>query len=85
MKKLFLFFVALTIAMVSCESEIEKSTVVEPTVVTKSIKEITESTAKVVGQVTADGGAEVTERGVCWNTDGMPTVLDYRVKDEKSE
>ena len=77
MKKLSLFFVALTIAMVSCESEIEKSKVVEPTVVTKSIKEITESTAKVVGQVTADGGAEVTERGVCWNTDGIPTVLDY--------
>ena len=81
MKKLSLFFVALAIVIVSCESEIEKSTVVEPTVVTKSIKEITESTAKVVGQVTADGGAEVTERGVCWNTDGMPTVLDYRVKD----
>ena len=75
MKK-FLFLVALTIAMVSCKPEIE-----EPTVVTKSVKEITESTAKVEGQVAADGGAEVTERGVCWNTDGMPTVLDYRVKD----
>lgn len=82
--KQFLFLVALTIAMVSCKSEIEEPTVVtkeEPTVVTKSVKEITESTAKVEGQVAADGGAEVTERGVCWNTDGMPTVLDYRVKD----
>lgn len=82
--KQFLFLVALTIAMVSCKSEIEEPTVVtkeEPTVVTKSIKEITESTAKVEGQVAADGGAEVTERGVCWNTDGMPTILDYRVKD----
>ena len=76
MKKLSLFIVALTIAMASCEPNIEK-----PTVVTKSVTEITESTAKIVGQVAADGGAEVTERGVCWNTEGTPTILDYRVKD----
>ena len=50
--------------------------------VTKSVGEMTETTAKVVGQITADGGAEVTERGVCWNNRGTPTVLDYRVKDE---
>ncbi|MBR5592963.1 MAG: hypothetical protein IKW46_02700 [Bacteroidaceae bacterium] len=81
MKKLSLFLVALTIALVSCESEIENPTAVEPTVVTKSVKEITESTAEVVGQVASDGGAEVTERGVCWNSDGTPTILDYRVKD----
>lgn len=81
MRKLSLFLVALAIAMVSCESQIENSTVTEPTVVTKSVKEITESTAKVVGQVAADGGSEVTERGVCWNTEGIPTILDYRVKD----
>ena len=83
MKKLSLFLVAITIAMVSCESEIEKPIVVEPTVVTQSVKDITGSTAKVVGLVVADGGAEVTERGVCWNTDGIPTVLDYRVKDSE--
>ena len=77
MKKLSLFLVALTMLLLSCKPETEK-----PTVVTKSVGEMTETTAKVVGQVTADGGAEVTERGVCWNTGGTPTVLDYRVKDE---
>ena len=76
MKRLSLLLVALAFAMFSCKPEIEK-----PTVVTKSVGEITETTAKVVGQVTADGGAEVTERGVCWSADGTPTVLDYRVKD----
>ena len=81
MKKLSLFLVALTIAMVSCEPNIEQPTAVAPTVLTKSVTEITESTADVVGQVAADGGTEVTERGVCWNTDGAPTILDYRVKD----
>ena len=62
--------------LVSCKPEAEK-----PTVVTKSVGEVTETTAKVVGQVTADGGAEVTERGVCWNTTATPEVIDYRMKD----
>ena len=76
MKRLSLLLVALAFAMFSCKPEIEK-----PTVVTKSVGEVTETTAKVVGQVAADGGAEVTERGVCWSADGTPTILDYRVKD----
>ena len=71
MKKLSLFLVALTVILFSCKPEAEK-----PTVVTKSVGEVTETTAKVVGQVTADGGAEVTERGVCWNTTGAPEVID---------
>ena len=76
MKKLSLFLVALTMILFSCKPEAEK-----PTVVTKSVGEITQTTAKIVGQVTADGGAEVTERGVCWNTTGAPEVIDYRTVD----
>ena len=76
MKKLSLFLIALTMLLVSCKPEIEK-----PTVVTKSVGEVTKTSAKVVGQVAADGGAEVTERGICWSTDGTPTILDFRVKD----
>ena len=78
MKKLSLFLVALAMILTSCKPEAEK-----PTVVTKSVGEVTETTAKVVGQVTADGGAEVTERGVCWNTEGTPEVIDYRTVDGK--
>ena len=76
MKKLSLFLVALAMILVSCKPEIEK-----PTVVTKSVGEVTETTAKVVGQVTADGGAEISERGVCWNAEGNPTILDFRTID----
>ena len=76
MKKLSLFLVALTMILFSCKPEVEK-----PTVVTKSVGEVTKTSAKVVGQVAADGGAEVTERGICWSTDGTPTILDFRVKD----
>ena len=76
MKKLYLFLIALAMLLVSCKPEVEK-----PTVVTKSVGEVTKTSAKVVGQVAADGGAEVTERGICWSTDGTPTILDFRVKD----
>ena len=76
MKKLSLFLIALAMILVSCKPEVEK-----PTVVTKSVGEVTKTSAKVVGQVAADGGAEVTERGICWSTDGTPTILDFRVKD----
>ena len=70
MKKLSLFLIALAMILVSCKPEIEK-----PTVVTKSVGDVTKTSAKVVGQVAADGGAEVTERGICWNTEGAPEVI----------
>ena len=76
MKKLSLFLIALAMILVSCKPEIEK-----PTVVTKSVGDVTKTSAKVVGQVAADGGAEVTERGICWNTEGAPEVIHYRAKD----
>lgn len=77
MKRIYLMLaLMLSVIMSGCKPEIE-----EPTVVTKSVKEITDNSAKVVGQVVADGGAEVTERGICWSADGTPTILDYRVKD----
>ena len=57
MKKLSLFLIALAMILTSCKPEVEK-----PTVVTKSVGEVTKTSAKVVGQVAADGGAEVTER-----------------------
>ena len=75
MKKLTLLL-ALAMILGSCKPEAEK-----PTVVTKSVGEVTKTSAKVVGQVAADGGADVTERGVCWSTDGTPTILDFSVKD----
>lgn len=47
-----------------------------PTVITLSVTEITESSAKSGGEVTSDGGAEVTARGVCWSTSQNPTIED---------
>ncbi|NVO09843.1 MAG: T9SS type A sorting domain-containing protein [Bacteroidales bacterium] len=36
------------------------------------------TTATWGGNVTADGGATVTEKGICWNTTGTPTLSDSK-------
>lgn len=45
-----------------------------PTVSTSQVTNMTQTTATGGGNVTADGGAAVTERGICWNTSPNPTV-----------
>ncbi len=43
---------------------------------TEPATEITISTAKLAGEITDDGGAEVTARGFCWGSESNPTVQD---------
>ncbi|HRR10580.1 MAG TPA: M6 family metalloprotease domain-containing protein [Tenuifilum sp.] len=50
-----------------------------PTVTTGSVSNITSSTATVAGNVTADGGATVTERGICYSTSQNPTTANSKV------
>jgi len=45
-----------------------------PSVTTKNATSITRTSASSGGEVTADGRAEVIERGVCWNTTENPTT-----------
>ena len=52
-----------------------------PTVITGTVSEITATTATCGGEVTADGGAEVTNRGVCWSTEPNPAVEDDHTSD----
>ena len=49
-----------------------------PTVSTSSITDITQTTATSGGNVTSDGSATVTARGVCWNTTGNPTTSNNK-------
>ncbi|CAG5072982.1 hypothetical protein DYBT9623_04514 [Dyadobacter sp. CECT 9623] len=53
--------------------------VVAPTVTTASASEIALTTANVGGEVTADGGAAVTERGIVWGTSTAPTTASNKV------
>jgi phosphodiesterase/alkaline phosphatase D-like protein len=50
------------------------TTMVLPTVTTRTITNITSSSAVSGGNVTDDGGGTVTARGVCWSTSPNPTI-----------
>ncbi len=50
-----------------------------PTVTTASAVSITSTTAVLGGNVTVDGGAAVTERGIVWGTSANPTIADNKV------
>ena len=52
-----------------------------PTVTTGDITNITATTATCSGNVTWDGGAEVTSRGICWNTSENPSTEDSKTSD----
>lgn len=56
---------------------------VPPTLTTAAVSAVTLTTATSGGNVTADGGAEVTARGVCWNTSENPTVSNNKTSDGK--
>jgi len=73
MKRAFRILLTITfiIVFISCTEE-----PVPPTVSTTAITGITTSTAVSGGIITDKGGANVTERGVCWNTTGDPTIDD---------
>lgn len=73
MKKNVFILIVFAISLISCKPEIEK-----PTVITESVEEITENVVKVTGYVSDDGGSDVTERGICWNTEGDPEIIDNR-------
>ena len=52
-----------------------------PTVFTNTIPIITSTSATCGGNVTSDGGATVTARGVCWSTSHNPTIISYHTTD----
>ena len=52
-----------------------------PTVNTGEVSNIQQTTAQGSGNVTDGGGAEVTERGVCWSTSPNPTIANSHADD----
>jgi len=52
-----------------------------PTVTTNTVTNITQTTATCGGNVTADGGAAVTARGVCWSTAPSPVITGNHTTD----
>ena len=57
-------------------NQISFSTPNIPTLTTNSIINITGTTATSGGNISSDGGASITSRGVCWSTNPSPTILN---------
>jgi uncharacterized protein (TIGR02145 family) len=80
--KLFLkitVIVLLTIGFIAIMQSCKKPTI--PDVVTANVSGITQTSATSGGNVTDDGGAEVTSRGVCWSTSQNPTTSSTKTSD----
>ncbi|PWG79402.1 fibrobacter succinogenes major paralogous domain-containing protein, partial [Pararcticibacter amylolyticus] len=61
---------------VSYGNEITFSTFTIATILTLPADQITSTNARSGGNIISDGGALVTESGICWNTTGNPNVYD---------
>jgi len=49
-----------------------------PTVSTAKVTKITDTTAVCGGEITYEGGSDVTLRGICWGTSDEPTTKDEK-------
>jgi uncharacterized protein (TIGR02145 family) len=74
MKKL-IFIITILVFFYSCKKDAAL-----PVLLTQDVFDITYREATSGGNVTNDGGAQVIERGLCWNTSGSPTIDDDFVK-----
>jgi len=66
---------------VRCLKDDNTSSVVIPTISTLSASSIIVTSAISGGNISSDGGASVTTRGVCWSTKQNPTVADSKTAD----
>lgn len=59
------------------------TTAISPMITTNAVSDITSTTARSGGNITNDGGAEVTVRGICWSTSPNPTIASNKTNDGK--
>jgi len=86
MKREFRFYVVLLITMwigavvllTGCKED-----PVVPTLTTAIASNITIDAASTGGDITSNGGAEVTFRGVCWGTSSQPVIAGSHTSDSK--
>ena len=68
-----LLMVAMVMVFVACKKDTEEELA---SVSTNNVEGITQTAAVCGGNVTDDGGANVTARGICWSTSQNPTTND---------
>jgi len=76
----FMIMGMLFMLLFSCKKD-ESSSVKVPVLTTNVITDLSGMTATCGGNITSDGGATVTARGVCWSTGQSPTISDSKTSD----
>ncbi len=56
------------------------TTVGLPVLVTSNMSQITHNSAQSGGTISTDGGATITQRGVCWSSTTLPTISNSRTQ-----
>ncbi|ESU22616.1 hypothetical protein FEDK69T_18720 [Flavobacterium enshiense DK69] len=75
---IYLTFVLCAVLLNSCEEEHPFGT--KPnSVETLEVSDIQQITATVSGNIVSDGGRTLESRGICWNTDGNPTISNFKI------
>jgi uncharacterized protein (TIGR02145 family) len=72
--------VSFLIILVTLSQSCEKKPGI-PVVTTANVTEVTQTGALTGGNITDDGGAEVTARGVCWGSGTKPTISSDKTTD----
>jgi len=69
----------LFVFIISCNKDEDTPSL--PALSTKEITEVTKSSATSGGNITSDGGSDITARGICWNVLPDPSLLDHFTTD----
>src|SRR5260221_4404516 len=85
MKNTFLPFIAiLSLLFIKCQKEFRDETkaINLPVISDTKIVNVTQTKATIYASVVSDGGSQITERGVCYDTVSAPTVSNLRIKND---
>ena len=76
MKQFLIILIVLAAIFSSCKKE-DKKEITLPKLTTAAITNLSFNTATSGGAITGDGGAAITESGICWSkTNNTPTLAD---------
>src|SRR4051812_31135162 len=80
--RLFLFFVLTTIFIWSCKKNsdsINNTANVVPVISTNPVTSFTSASFVGGGNITSDGGVQISDRGICWSTSQNPAVTGEHI------
>lgn len=74
----YLIFLLVILLAVTLNTGCRKSPTA-PVLTTEGVTEITYTSATCGGNVTSDGGSQVTDRGICWSETSDPTIANSSI------